>query len=256
MPPHDRFHRGRCLRLLSYNIQTGISYHHYGHYVTRSWRHLMPHGTRARNLDSIAACLDGFDVVALQETDAGSLRTGFTNQTEYLARRSRFPYWLDHTNRHLGHFARHSNGLLSRFEPHSVVRHRLPGLPGRGALVAELGKCRGSLAVFVLHLALGRRARLRQIDYLVEQVNQFEQVIFMGDLNCDPWSPEMQLLVNETRLIAPTREHGTYPAWRPRRRIDHILVTPEIDIRRSFVPHWRHSDHLPIAMEVVLPEPI
>jgi endonuclease/exonuclease/phosphatase family metal-dependent hydrolase len=242
--------------LLSYNIQAGISYHHYGHYLTRSWRHLIPHGTRRKNLDGIAACLNDYDLVALQESDAGSLRTGFTNQTEYLARRSCFPYWLDQTNRRLGHFARHSNGLLSRFRPHSVVRHRLPGLPGRGALVAELGPSCGSLAVFVLHLALGRAARLRQMGYLAKVVNQFEHVIFMGDLNCDPCSPEMQLLIGETRLRAPERDYGTYPSWRPRRGLDHILVTPEIGIRRSFVPPWRYSDHLPIAMEVILPDPI
>ena len=251
-PPHGD-HHDRRLRLLSYNIQTGISYHHYGHYVTRSWRHVMPHGTRRRNLDSIAGCLNAYDVVALQETDAGSLRTGYTNQTEYLARQSDFPYWLDQTNRRLGHLARHSNGLLSRFRPHSVARHRLPGLPGRGALVAELGSSQGSLAVFVLHLALGRATRLRQIRYLTELVNRFEHVIFMGDLNCDPWSPEMQLLVRGTRLEAPIRHQGTFPSWRPRRRIDHILVTPEIRIQRSFVPAWRYSDHLPIAMDVILP---
>ncbi len=101
--------------MLSYNIHAGISYHHYGHYLTRSWRHLMPHGARWWNLDRIAGCLTGFDVVVLQESDAGS---------------------------------------------------------------------------------------------------------------------------------------------RPRRRIDHILVTPEIRMRRSFVPPWHHSDHLPIAMEVILPAPI
>jgi endonuclease/exonuclease/phosphatase family metal-dependent hydrolase len=242
--------------LLSYNIHAGISYHHYGHYLTRSWRHLMPHGARWRNLDSIAGCLTGFDVVALQESDAGSLRTGYTNQTEYLARQSDFPYWLDQTTRRLGHLARNSNGLLCRFRPRRVTRHRLPGLPGRGALVAEFGSSHGRLAVFVLHLALGQGTRLRQMRYLARLVNGFEQVIFMGDLNCDPWSPEMQLLVRETRLVAPDRDHGTFPSWRPRRRIDHILVTPEIRIQRSFVPPWYYSDHLPIAMEVILPAPI
>ena len=244
------------MRLLSYNIQSGISYHHYGHYITRSWRHLVPHGGRRKNLDDIAACLDRYDVVALQESDAGSLRTGFTNQTEYLARQSSFPYWLDQTNRRLGHFARHSNGLLSRFQPANVGRHRLPGLPGRGALVVQFGASFGTLAVFVLHLALGRSTRFRQMAFLAPLVNQFEQVIFMGDLNCDVWSPEMELLMEKTRLVAPSREQCTFPSWRPRRRIDHILVTPEIHIQRSFVPHWRYSDHLPIAMEVTLPEPM
>ena len=254
--PPFQSHRDRRLRLLSYNIQTGISYDHYGHYLTRSWQHVIPHGTRRKNLDGIAARLSGYDVVALQESDAGSLRTGYTNQTEYLARRSNFPYWLDQTNRRLGHFARHSNGLLSRLPPLKVTSHKLPGLPGRGALVAEFGKALGSMAVFVLHLALGTATRLRQIDYLSERVNQFEHVIFMGDLNCSPSSPEMQRLARITRLEMPVRQHGTYPSWRPRRRIDHILVTPAIRIERSFVPRWRYSDHLPIAMEVILPEPI
>jgi len=242
--------------LLSYNIQTGISYHHYGHYLTRSWRHVVPHGTRRRNLDAIAGYLDAYDVVALQETDAGSLRTGYTNQTEYLARQSNFPFWLDQTNRRLGHLAKHGNGLLSRFRPHRVTRYRLPGLPGRGAMVVELGTTHGAIAVFVLHLALGQATRLRQMDYLASLVNQFEHVIFMGDLNCDPCSPEMQLLLRATRLGAPIHDHGTYPSWRPRRRIDHILVTPEIQIQRSHVPHWRYSDHLPVAMDVILPESI
>lgn len=253
IPPH-RFHRERRLRLLSYNIQTGIAYQHYGHYLTRSWQHVIPHPTRRQNLDDIARRLTGFDLVALQETDAGSLRTGFTNQTEYLAHRSKFPYWLDHTNRRLAHIARHSNGLLSRFRLHSADRHRLPGPPGRGALVAELGSAGGSLAVFVLHLALGRGTRLRQMRYLAELVNRFEHVIFMGDLNCDLRSPELELLMAETRLDTPIRHQGTFPSWRPRRRIDHILVTPEIRVERSFVPAWHHSDHLPIAMDVVLPD--
>lgn len=254
--PPVTFHRDGRLRLLSYNIQTGITYDHYGHYLTRSWQHVIPHEDRRRNLDHIAAYLGAFDIVGIQEADAGSLRTGFTNQTEYLARASKFPYWLDQTNRRLGRIARHSNGLLSRFCPHRVARHRLPGPPGRGALVAEIGTAPGTLAVFVLHLALGRGTRLRQMRYLADQVNRFEHVIFMGDLNCDPASPELRYLLAETRLETPLRHHGTFPSWRPRRRIDHILVTPEIRVERSFVPGWRYSDHLPIAMDVTLPQAI
>ena len=244
------------MRLLSYNIQTGISYDHYGHYLTRSWQHVIPNGTRRKNLDAIAGRLSEYDVVALQESDAGSLRTGFTNQTEYLARQSNFPYWLDQTNRRLGHFAKHGNGLLSRVPPLKVTRHKLPGLPGRGALVAEYGRVHGSMAIFVLHLALGTVTRLRQIDYLAALVNQFEHVIFMGDLNCNSSSPEIQRLVGNTRLAMPIRQHGTFPSWRPRRRIDHILVSAAIRIERSFVPRWRYSDHLPIAMDVILPEAV
>ncbi len=44
-----------------------------------------------------------------------------------------------------------------------MTRHRLPGLPGRGALMAEFGSSHGRFAVFVLHLALGQGTRLRQM---------------------------------------------------------------------------------------------
>ena len=38
------------IRLLSFNIQVGISTSAYRHYVTRSWKHLSPHQERYRNL--------------------------------------------------------------------------------------------------------------------------------------------------------------------------------------------------------------
>jgi endonuclease/exonuclease/phosphatase family metal-dependent hydrolase len=230
-----------------------IAYSHFWHYLTRSWRHVMPHGGRWRNLDGIAQRLNPFHVVALQESDGGSLRTGFRNQTQYLAQQSNFPYWFEQINRRLGTFSRHSNGLLSRFRPHRITEHKLPGLAGRGALVAQFGDAREPLAVFVMHLALGRQSRMRQLAFLAELVNDYRHVIFMGDLNCDPASPEMRLLLQRTPLSAPALDQGTFPSWRPRRSIDHILVTPEIHIERAYVPRWIYSDHLPIAMEAIVP---
>lgn len=41
------------IRLLSFNIQVGISTSAYRHYVTRSWKHLLPHQERYRNLEKI-----------------------------------------------------------------------------------------------------------------------------------------------------------------------------------------------------------
>ena len=45
------------LRLLSFNIQVGISTQRYHHYLTRSWQHLLPHAGRAGNLQRIGALL-------------------------------------------------------------------------------------------------------------------------------------------------------------------------------------------------------
>ena len=73
------------IRLLSFNIQVGISTSAYRHYVTRSWKHLLPHQERYRNLEKIGFLLNDFDIVALQEADGGSLRSGYINQVQQLA---------------------------------------------------------------------------------------------------------------------------------------------------------------------------
>lgn len=73
------------LRLLSFNIQVGISTERYRHYLTRGWQHLLPHTGRAGNLQKIGDLLKDFDLVALQEADGGSLRSGYVNQVEHLA---------------------------------------------------------------------------------------------------------------------------------------------------------------------------
>ena len=244
---------GHRLRLLSYNIQTGVASTRYSQYLTYGWKHLLPYAHRWENLDRIARAMSGFDIVGLQEVDSGSLRTGFVNQSKYLAERGHFPFWHCHTNRRLGKLAQNSNALLSRLLPHEVIEHRLPGLPGRGALLVRFGAVEEPLVVAILHLALGKRGRTRQIEYLCDQLGRFPHVILMGDLNCNPESREMRHLLRETRLRSPDSRLNTFPSWRPRRSIDHILATPEIAVERSYIPHWPFSDHLPIAMEVSIP---
>jgi endonuclease/exonuclease/phosphatase family metal-dependent hydrolase len=247
---------GRTLRILSYNIQTGITSGRYRHYVTRSWRHVLPYPSRWANLDAIAWVVSAYDLVGLQEVDSGSLRTGFVNQTQYLADRAGFPYWHHQVNRRIGRLAQQANGLLSRIPVQSVTDLKLPGLPGRGALVARLGSGTGALTVFIIHLALGKRARLRQVAFLADQVSAHPRAILMGDLNCGPDSEEVRLLLASTPLLAPAERLSTFPSWHPRRHIDHILVTPGLLPERVYVPDWPFSDHLAIAMEIRLPEAV
>ncbi len=243
----------RRLRLLSFNIQAGIATSKYRHYLTHSWKHVLPCGERLETLDRIATLSADFDFVGLQESDAGSLRSAFINQTEYLATRAGFPYWYDQTNRNLGHFGQHSLGLLSRFRPSEIEEVRLPGMiPGRGALCVRFGSGVEALLLLIVHLALGRRARERQIASLGEQIGDQRNVILMGDLNCRSESPELQRLRQCTDLSEPTHGLYTFPSWRPRRNIDHILVSSSIQVDSVRVLNQTISDHLPIAMDVTL----
>lgn len=245
---------GPKLRVLSYNIQLGIAYTRYHHYLTRSWRHVLPFHGRQGNLDSIAHFIGGFDIVALQEADAGSLRSDYINQVEYLARRAGFDNWYAQTNRDLGNIAKHSLGLLSRPRPREVVGYRLPGrIPGRGVMLARYASEGHSLLVAVVHLSLGPVARRRQIAYLARQVARHQHVILMGDFNCRVDSDEFRALLSNTHLCSPERELHTFPSFLPRRGVDHILVTPGLTVEQTHVYDLAYSDHLPIALDVRLP---
>ena len=94
---------GQKIRLLSYNIQAGISTARYRHYITHSWKHVLPHAQRFSNLDRIGQLVKEYDIVGLQELDAGSLRSGYVNLTEYLSEKSGLPFWYDQTNRRISY---------------------------------------------------------------------------------------------------------------------------------------------------------
>jgi len=241
------------LRLLSYNIQAGVETQRYRHYLTRSWKHVLPHRERLINLNRIAAVLGEDDLVGLQEVDSGSLRSGFVDQTEYLGHIAGFPYSYKQVNRRLGKLAQHSNGVLTRLRPSSVFEYKLPGAPGRGAMLVQLGDADHGLSVCVMHLSLGRRARLRQLAYVEELLWGLPYLIVMGDFNCECDSRPLRPLITSLDLKEPSCGLKTFPSWRPRRNLDHILVSSSFAINKVHVLEYPFSDHLPVSMEVVLP---
>jgi len=248
---------GGILRILSYNIQSGVDTHYYRHYVTRGWRQWLPHRAQLANLNKVADLVGRYDIVGLQEVDSGSLRSNFMDQTAYIAERAGFPGWHRQVNRDLGPLGQHSNGLLSRYRPTLVEEHKLPGnLPGRGALLAVYGGPGRELAVCVVHPALGHWARRRQLNYIAGLIRPFPYAVVMGDMNCGCNSPELVSLVGSTRLRKPCCEGASFPSWRPLRRIDHILVSEGLEVLGAEVVDFPLSDHLPVHVRVRLPDEV
>ena len=242
------------IKLLSYNIQVGINTQLYRHYITRGWQHVLPNAGRVSNLNRIASLLSEFDLVALQEIDGGSIRTGFINQAEYLAMRGRFPYWYQQLNRNLGKIAQQSNGLLSRFKPLEMEDHKLPGLiPGRGAIVARFGHQSSPLVVVVMHLALSQRTRNIQLSYIRELIQDYQYIILMGDMNTHAEQLLNDSPLKDTPLHAVSCGENTFPSWRPKRSLDHILISPLLKVSHVEVLNVPISDHLPVAVKIELP---
>lgn len=244
-----------CLKLLSYNVQVGIGSHSYRDYITQSWRHILPDSRRQANLTEIAHWLSAYDIVALQEVDAGSMRTHFINQVAYLAQKGGFPHWHYQQNRHIGKMAAHANGLLAKHPVDHVVYHKLPGrIAGRGALQVAFGQGNHQLIVLSVHLALSPRARQKQLAYISELLLGFRYFVVMGDMNCDPASTASQF--NKYGLGAHLDENyqPTFPRWKPKHQFDQIWVSNNLEIVSSEVIDLGVSDHLPIAMEIKIPD--
>lgn len=244
----------RSLRLLSCNILAGGSMRRYRDYVTRGLHHVLPTGKRD-NLNGLARLLADFDLVALQEADAGSLRSGFLNQTQYLAEAAEFPFWSHQPNRRVSRLAASSNGLLARTRPSEVIDYPLPGrIPGRGALWTRFGEGDDALVVVVAHLSLGAQARHRQMDFLAELLHDQPRAVLMGDLNTTHDSVELRRFHDRSGMSMPIGAPPTFPSWAPRRAIDHILVSPGLVVDELWTLPHPVSDHLPIAARITIPD--
>jgi len=245
----------RQLRLLSANIQAGSSTRGYHDYVARSWSHVLPAGNKRNSLDAIAQLAGEHDIVGLNESDPGSLRSGFTNQTHYLAQRAGFDYWSHQPNRRVGGVASSANGLLSRLEPKEVIDHALPGrIAGRGVLLARYGEGDKGLLIAVAHLSLGANSRAAQLGFIAELLHDHPNAVLMGDFNCSIDVPEMRALFRNTRLQPPDGEVRTFPSWRPQRAIDHILVGDGLKTTNARARPAAASDHLALSLDLHVPD--
>ncbi|AVP96031.1 endonuclease [Ahniella affigens] len=240
------------MRLMTFNIQAGAYTGSYREYLTRSWQTVLPHKGKLRNLAGIAQLIEPCDFVAIQEADSASVRTGFRDQMEYLAEMAGFPFWSHQRNRNLG-LAQPGSGLLSRFEPTSVIAHRLPGaIPGRGALEVHFGEDGQDLRLIVVHMALTAAGQLKQSRYLADLTADMKHVAILGDFNATPESDSLAPLFASKRLRSANTE-PSFPSWNPSRNIDLVLLSAGLKVKHAEVYSVPISDHLPVQIDVEIP---
>ena len=235
---------------MSCNIQAGSSTRAYRDYLTRSWSHVLPSGGKRANLDDLATLFAPFDIVGLQESDPGSLRSGFDRQSDTLAEQARFPYVSHQSNRRIGRIAGSGNALLSRLEPVDMLDYALPGrVAGRGVLLARFGDGEAAWSLAITHLSLGLRSRRLQLGFLADLLAGEPRLVLMGDFNCAADASEMRVLYQRTHLAEPVNGPPSFPSWAPERALDHILVAGfRVDNYQTFPAAG--SDHLAVAIDL------
>ena len=250
----------RHLRLLSYNIKSGL--HH------------------AEGLEAIARVVAAFDadVVALQEVDRNTNRSGRTDQTEWLRER------LGYVAGEFGAATPWAGGgyyglaLLSRFEIHAVAVEQLWVPPvgeapesetePRVVLAARMFWAGRDVCVANLHLGLSRAQRQVQTEQLVRFMEGFASeapTLVAGDFNANPdapemvvvsgvWSDAMARLQLAERVSFPSRcMTDSYDATPL--ACDYVFVSDAFDASAFVVPDGScASDHDPVVAECLLRE--
>lgn len=199
----------------------------------------------------------GPDLVALNEVDRGWLLTGGNDTLRLLADRFGREPLFSPTGAHLtGH------ALLTDLPVDEAQSSRLPrGLrsAGEGLLstVVELDDGR-PLAVLSTQLhrdeaqADVRRRQARAVAAEVARLRGRDiEVVLLGDLQAEPRDAELEPLEDLLSHAVP-RGHATWPARRPQRQLDHIMVSPGVQVVSWEVGDQRISDHLPVTARLRL----
>lgn len=207
------------------------------------------------------------DVVALQELDVNRARSGFANQASVIATELQMSYYffpaIELKNEHFG------NAVLSRLPMslvHTGVLPVLPGHPGRerrAAIWVAIEWAGHTLQLVNTHLGLSARERNLQVEALMSaewtrHPGCVGPLVLCGDLNAVPGSRAYLRLRRRFHDPFPWSgwPPGTFPAWYPLLRLDHVLFGAGWRVHRIQVPRTRltrvASDHLPLMVDVTL----
>lgn len=210
------------------------------------------------------------DVVALQELDVGRARTEGMDQAHLIARYLEMEFHF-HPSLHLEE-ERYGDAILTHLPQRLVKAGALPGLADkpqlepRGALWVAIDLHGTEIQIINTHLGLYPRERLAQVDALLgsdwlahEQCR--DPVILCGDLNALPSSSVYRRIDGRLRDAQTVAQHHqpkrTYSSRFPTVRIDHIFISPGLEVTGIKVPASEFariaSDHLPLIAKVRIP---
>lgn len=251
------------VRLISYNIEYCEGMEGLWYQYLFFWRMFYPPKQLDERIITQLKKLK-LDILTLIEVDTGSFRSRGKDEVKFfekeLGMRSfvekvKYPLhgWLK-----LFHYTpilnRQANAILSKYKLERVRYHVFHEGTKRVVIEATL-KCPKRVTLLAAHLALGKSTRAQQIKELINIVNSIKNpVILMGDFNTFNGEAELQELEQKTHLkdrIALDKESipFTEPAWHPSRRLDYILTSPQIKVKKYSVLHYEFSDHLPLMID-------
>jgi len=228
------------LRVLTYNIHIGIGM------------------DKKLDLPRIAQVINqsGADVVALQELDRGTSRTGKTDQPAQLASLTGMHVAFAKTIDHMG--GQYGIALLSRYPITDVKTSPLPCTPGReprAALAASINPDGHEPCLLIcthLDAANDQQDSLQQVRTINELfVAGHTSAILAGDFNKPPQSATIHTLLAHWTNATHSTPQPTSPANHPSQQIDYVFYRPAglwRVVEAKVIEEPVASDHRPLLV--------
>ena len=192
------------------------------------------------------------DVVALQEVDRGTERTGGVDQAAVLAELLGMRGFHGPHREYQG--GEYGNAILTRLPVVGVVTHPIPPAAGSDLAVHEVrvavGPRGATVSVVSVHLAGAPEERQAQADSLTAIFAEAEApVVLAGDFNSRPGDRVLRTLAREWTILPKDGPPETFPADVPDREIDFVMLRPatvfEV-LSHVVVPEAMAADHRPL----------
>jgi len=193
----------------------------------------------------------GAEVVGLNEMYGAGTAPNFTDQTGTLAEMTGMHHYFGQAIGYDG-VKPYGNGLLSRMPilkaetiliPDPAEKTGPKNYETRCVLKATL---EGGITVLVTHFGLNTDEEQLAVKTVLENA-EAEKCILMGDFNVEPNDPILDPLRNIFKDAADLLPDAglTFPSDAPYKKIDYIMVTPDVEILEAEVPNTVASDHRP-----------
>ncbi len=216
------------------------------------------------------------DIVALQELDVGRARSGGIDQAHAIATRLGMSF---HFNAALSvQEERYGDAILTALPQSLVKSGPLPTPPPlrrlepRGALWVQIETDGGPLQAINTHLGLVPQEQKTQVAALIGRgwlahPDCREPTILLGDFNATRRYAAYRALAKRLRDVQSAPDKGkrpgrvvrTFPSRLPVLRIDHVFVSPGIEVTGVFAPDTAlarvASDHLPLVVDLTISTP-
>lgn len=202
------------------------------------------------NLERVAEVIKkaNIDIVALNEVDQNfSRRSNYLEQASWFASELQMDFVFGPAlSLKSGHYG---NAILSRL---SITKHenhifRIKPLLAepRAVLEASISVANGQINVLTSHFSMHPSLHRMQLLFCLEYSHS-SPCILMGDLNRKPSSRSYRQLVEKYLDSCVDQPLPTFPARKPRSKLDYIFTSNHFDVVATNVIQTNASDHLPL----------